>query len=236
MTFDPAVAEAAVRHLHRHDPVLSKVIRQVGPVTLKLKRDRFEALARSIVGQQISGKAAESIYARFQALLHPEKISAESVRLLTTDEFRSAGLSPQKAGYLADLAERVATGEVRLSKLSKLSDDEVIEELTRVKGIGVWTAHMFLMFSLGRPDVFPDGDLGVRSAIRNLYGLSELPAKAESIEIAAAWRPYATIASWYCWRSLELPKPDLNVTEPVSKPTKRKPTDATPAKRKSAKK
>jgi DNA-3-methyladenine glycosylase II len=113
------------------------------------------------------------------------------------------GLSQQKAAYVLDLAERVNSGELQLARLSRLPDDAVIEALTQVKGIGVWTAQIFLIFSLGRLDVLPHDDLGVRMAIRNLYGLDELPTKEVSHKIAARWRPYASVASWYCWRSLE---------------------------------
>jgi DNA-3-methyladenine glycosylase II len=113
------------------------------------------------------------------------------------------GVSPQKSGYLLDLADGVMSGEVRLDRMSRMPDDEVIEALVQVKGIGIWTAQMFLIFSLGRPDVFPHDDLGVRSAIRNLYGLDDLPTKEVSHKIATPWRPYASVASWYCWRSLE---------------------------------
>jgi DNA-3-methyladenine glycosylase II len=126
------------------------------------------------------------------------------VAALSTQQLRAAGLSPQKTSYLHDLAAKVRDGTVRLDRVHRMSDEEVIAELIQVKGIGVWTAQMFLMFSLGRPDVFPHDDLGIRAALRKLYGLADLPRREESLAIAEPWRPYATIACWYCWRSLDL--------------------------------
>jgi DNA-3-methyladenine glycosylase II len=195
--------QQALRHLRRADPVMRDVIRRAGPFTLKRHRNRFRALVFSIVSQQISGKAAASIRARLVEYLKPDPISAQSISRLTPEELRSVGMSPQKTAYLLDLANRVARRELRLDLMARMTDEEVIEALIQVKGIGVWTAQMFLIFSLGRLDVFPHDDLGVRSAIRNLYGLNELPNKEVSHRIATPWRPYASIASWYCWRSLE---------------------------------
>lgn len=200
-----------MRHLRRRDPVLGAVIKAAGPFTLKTHRDRFGMLVRSIISQQISGSAARSIQRRLYELVLPGKIAPETLARLTPEKLRTAGVSPQKAKYLLDLAGKVSMGEVRLRRVARMSDEEVIEELIQVKGIGVWTAQMFLMFSLGRLDVFPHDDLGIRSALKNLYGLRELPDKETSHRIAAPWRPYATIASWYCWRSHEVEK--LAVTE-----------------------
>ncbi len=194
----------AQRHLRKRDPVMRRLIDAVGPFTLRLERDRFRMLVRSIISQQISGKAAKSIRERLEGLVAPEKISSHNLAALSVAELRSAGVSSQKAGYLHDLAAKVDAGAVRLQRVARMSDDEVIAELVQVKGIGVWTAQMCLMFSLGRLDVFPHDDLGIRSALRNLYGLTDLPDKQTSLEIAKPWRPYATIASWYCWRSHEL--------------------------------
>jgi len=198
--------QQAIRHLRKADPVMRDVIRQAGPFTMQLHRNRFRALVFSILGQQISGKAAASIRARLIEYLKPDQISPQSIARLTPEELRSVGLSGQKASYVLDLATRVAEGTLRLDRVARMSDEDVIESLVQVKGIGVWTAQMFLIFSLGRPDVFPHHDLGVRSAIRNLYGLEELPNKEISHKIATPWRPYATVASWYCWRSLEFKK------------------------------
>jgi DNA-3-methyladenine glycosylase II len=198
-----AAAEEAVRHLRRADPILGKVIDRVGPFQVQLEGDRFRALVRSIISQQISGHAARSILAKLAALLHPE-VTPEGLVRLTATELRAAGLSSQKAAYLQDLARRVQAGEVSLRRMARLPDEEVIAQLVQVKGIGVWTAQMFLIFSLGRWDVFPHADLGVRTALRNLYALDGLPDAKTSHRIAGAWRPFATVGSWYCWRSLEL--------------------------------
>ena len=193
----------ALEHLQRADPVMRDVIRRAGPFRLKLRRDRFYSLVSSILSQQISGKAAASIRARLEAHVAPETISPQNLSGLTPRKLRSLGVSPQKAKYLLDLAARVQSGELKLDRLARMKDEEVIEALVEVKGIGVWTAQMFLIFSLGRLDVFPHDDLGVRAAIRNLYGLEDLPDKETSHRIAMPWRPYASVASWYCWRSLE---------------------------------
>lgn len=161
-------------------------------------------LVRSIISQQISGKAARSIRGRLEGLVAPARMTPERLAGLSIEQLRAVGLSSQKGSYLHDLSAKVASGEVRLNRTGRMADDEVIAELTQVKGIGVWTAQMFLMFSLGRLDVFPHDDLGIKCALKNLYGLDELPDKATSHRIAMPWRPYATIASWYCWRSLEV--------------------------------
>jgi DNA-3-methyladenine glycosylase II len=203
MTMQNNEIEQAIRHLRKADPVMRNVIRKAGPFTMQLHRNRFRALVFSILGQQISGKAAASIRARLIEYLKPEQISPQSIARLTPEKLRSVGVSLQKANYLLDLATQVADGKLRLDRVARMSDEDVIDALVQVKGIGVWTAQMFLIFSLGRPDVFPHDDLGVRSAIRNLYGLDELPNKEISHRIATPWRPYATVASWYCWRSLE---------------------------------
>lgn len=203
MKFQPETLSAAVKHLRSADPVLRPVIDRIGPFAMTLDRHRFRSLVRSIISQQISGNAARSIRARLEALTAPGPINAEKLLRLSPKQFRSAGVSPQKTRYLQDLAEKVAAGQVRLNALARMDDEEVIAELIQVKGIGVWTAQMFLMFSLGRLDVFPHDDLGIRSAIRNLYVLDELPDRRVSEAIAARWRPFATVASWYCWRSLE---------------------------------
>ncbi len=195
--------QQALRHLRRADPVMRSVIRRAGPFTLQRRRNRFQALVFSILAQQISGKAAAAIRGRLLDYLKPQQLSPSAIAKLTLQELRSIGLSQQKASYVLDLAQRVNSGELHLPRMSRMPDEGVIEALTQVKGIGVWTAQMFLIFSLGRPDVFPHDDLGVRVAIRNLYGLDELPNKEVSHKIAAPWRPYASVASWYCWRSLE---------------------------------
>jgi DNA-3-methyladenine glycosylase II len=193
-----------IRRLRKADPILGAAIGAVGPWRLKFHRNHFHALARAIVFQQISGHAARTIWTRVVALSAPDRFTAKAVLELPDERLRSAGLSPQKLRYLRDLSSRVEDGRLRLSRLARLQDDQIIEQLTAVSGIGVWTAQMFLLFSLGRPDVFAPDDLGLRSAIRKLYGLNELPNRAQSHEISARWQPYRSIASWYLWRSLEL--------------------------------
>ena len=206
MTIDSGKIDKAIRHLRAADPVMRDLIRKTGRIQLKLHRDRFRALASAIISQQISGKAAASIKARLMQRVAPERLSPENLSRLTKEELRLVGVSNQKATYLLDLAARVQRGEVQLGQMARMRDDQIIESLTQIKGIGVWTAQMFLIFSLGRLDVFPHGDLGIRSAMKNLYGLDELPDKDASHRIAEPWRPYASIASWYCWRSLESTK------------------------------
>ena len=200
---DPVVA---ARHFRKADPVIAGVVKQVGQYTLKPQRDRFDMLVRSIISQQISTSAARSIRAKLAALIAPEKMSPEVLARFSLEQLRSAGLSPQKASYLHDLAAKAADGTVRLKIIGRMGDEEVIEELIQVKGIGRWTAQMFLIFSLGRPDVFPPDDLGIKMALRNLYGLADLPTKEEAHALAAPWSPHSTFATWYLWRSLDLAK------------------------------
>jgi DNA-3-methyladenine glycosylase II len=196
--------EKGLKHLRKSDPVMREVIRRAGPFTLKVKRDRFQALVHSILGQQISGKAALAVRRKLEELVGPDGMTPQYLSTLNHEVLRSAGLSKQKASYVLDLSQRVHVGTLPLERLVRLSDDAVIESLVQVKGIGVWTAHMFLIFSLGRLDVLPHGDYGVRSAIQKLYKLEDLPDRETCHRIAEPWRPYASIASWYCWRSLEL--------------------------------
>lgn len=196
--------EAAMKHLHGVDPIISRLIKQAGPFSLKLNRDRFGMLVRSILSQQISTKAAQSIRRKLDELIHPQTLSAEVIDKLSEDQLRSAGLSRQKVSYLKDLASHVLDQRLRLERIGRLSDEDAIAQLIQVKGIGRWTAQMFLIFSLGRLDVFPHDDLGVRSSIKALYDLDELPSKQESHAIAANWKPYSTVASWYCWRLIDL--------------------------------
>jgi len=201
----PEVAKAAIAHISSVDPVMRRLIESVGPFTLKPQRDRFRMLVRSIISQQISTRAAQSILARLEAAVEPGDITAESLMLLRPHQMRRIGLSPQKQKYLKHLAQNVLDKRVRLERLGRISDEEVIAELIQVHGIGRWTAQMLLIFTLGRPDVFPYDDLGVRTAMKRAYGLNDLPDKSTAHDIASRWRPYATVGSWYCWRSLALP-------------------------------
>jgi len=203
MSFQPVQVETGLTYLRNADSILATVIDRVGPFTLRVHRNRFGSLVRSIISQQISGSAARSIGLRLERLLAPERITPETLSRLNPRQLRQAGVSPQKSGYLLDLANKVLNGEVTLKGLSRRTDEEIVRHLVQVKGIGVWTAQMFLIFSLARMDVFPHEDLGIRVALRNLYRLKDLPDKTVSYRIANRWRPYATLASWYCWRSLD---------------------------------
>ena len=212
MTIPSKKVEAAIRHLKSADPIMNSLIERAGPFVLKLNRDRFGMLVRSILSQQISTNAARSIRMRLDELLKPNRLSAEALINVTDEQLRAVGLSRQKISYLRDLTACVYEGRLRLERIGRLADEEAIVELTQVKGIGRWTAQMFLIFSLGRLDVFPHDDLGIRSSIKELYALGELPDKQRSHEIAAAWKPYASIATWYCWRHLDV-KPAPTPTE-----------------------
>jgi len=192
-----------LRHLRERDPVIAAVIARAEKFAIELEPDLFQALVRSIVGQQISGSAARSIHRRLTETAGGGQNFAQVFQHWPLETFRAAGISAQKAGYLQDLARKTASGEVQLAGLAEKSNGEVITELTRVKGIGEWTAHMVLIFSLGRLDVFPTGDLGVRAAIQKLYRKRTLPKPRQLVKFEKLWQPYASIASWYCWRSLE---------------------------------
>lgn len=191
----------ARRHLSRRDPVLKKLIQTVGPCTLQHNDDHFTVLVRSIVSQQISTKAAKSISAKLEDVLQPKGICAESILKASEEELRSAGLSTAKRRSLKDLAEKVHAGEVQFKDIADREDEEVIAHLLPVRGIGRWTAEMFLIFGLGRLDVLPVADLGLRVGVQRQYELEERPEVEELIKIAESWQPYRTIATWYIWRS-----------------------------------
>jgi DNA-3-methyladenine glycosylase II len=195
----------AISHLRRVDPVLARVIEQVGPCRLRPQTggSHFEFIARSIIFQQLSTKAATTIHGRVQALCGGS-ISAAPLSGLTDEALRGAGLSRQKLGYLRDLCLRAADGTIDETCLPGLPDDEVIRHLVQVKGVGVWTAQMFLMFRLVRPDILPVLDLGVRKGVQRAYRLRKLPDAKRVEKIAAPWAPYRTVGSWYMWRVLEL--------------------------------
>ena len=210
----------AILHLKKCDPVMRTVIESVGPFRMEFGEPTFHSLAESIVYQQLNGKAAATIFKRFTDLAG-DPLTPEGILKLTPEQMRSVGLSKQKSSYLLDMAERAHRGELDFSRISDMSDEEVIEHLTQVKGIGVWTAHMFLMFTLRRPDILPTGDFGIRMAIYKHYldkarrNGSKNPAKAgkrkiilpkpEQMEkIAKSWAPYRSIACWYLWRSLDV--------------------------------
>jgi len=202
---DVALLRKAEAHLRRADPVLARIVEVVGPAPLKIDRSpAFAALLESIVYQQISGKAAAAIHRRLCAALgrripRPEDVAAASDKAL-----RAAGLSRVKVAYMRDLAVRAVSG-LPLRSLSRLDDERVVEALIQVKGIGRWTAEMFLMFRLLRPDVLPVGDYGIRKAMQRAYRLGKLPKPDVMQRIAEPWRPYRSVACWYLWRSLDSP-------------------------------
>ncbi|HTQ84914.1 MAG TPA: DNA-3-methyladenine glycosylase [Candidatus Solibacter sp.] len=201
---------AAVRHLKRADPVMRRIIIRVGPCLLheRVQTNPLRALVGAIIAQQISWHAARTVEARFFAIYgcdstdrharfpEPERILATPVRKL-----RAAGLSRQKVSYIRDIAARAASGELPLAHLGRMKDDVIMERLTAVKGIGRWTAEVFMLFSLGRPDVLPVDDLGIQHAIRLAYKLRRIPSEKKMLELAEVWRPYRSVASWYLWRS-----------------------------------
>ena len=197
----------AQRHLARRDRILKRLIADIGHCTLRQEPNRFASLARSIISQQISTKAALAIRTRLEAVSTGGRLTADGILSLSDEGLRAAGLSAAKAKYLRDLAQHVSSGTVRLQTIHKLSDEEVIAALTPIRGIGRWTAQMFLMFRLGRPDVLPDLDLGVQKGIQRTYRLRKLPTPDKVKKIGAKWAPYRTVASWYMWRLLDAPTP-----------------------------
>jgi len=194
--------QQAIEHLKRSDPVLCAIIDRVGEYGIQFRDPDFETLVKSIVYQQLSGRVASVIFGRLSAAAGP-KLTPHSVLKLRPSRMRKLGLSTQKTDYIRDLARHTRDGRVVFEELRQLADHAVIERLTQVKGIGVWTVHMFLIFALRRTDVLPTGDLGIRNAIRKAYGMAELPTPAEMEAVAGSWRPYRSVATWYLWRSLE---------------------------------
>jgi DNA-3-methyladenine glycosylase II len=193
----------AVNHLKKSDPVLRAIIERVGPCRIEYGAAEFSSVAEAIVYQQLNGRAAATIFNRF-ADLAGRPITPEGILKLTDQQMRGVGLSKQKSAYLKDLAVKTAAGLLDFSRLSELSDEEVIKHLTQVKGIGVWTAHMFLIFSLRRPNVLPTGDYGVQTALKKHYKKRKLPKPKDMEKIAKPWEPYRSVACWYMWRSLDI--------------------------------
>jgi DNA-3-methyladenine glycosylase II len=242
MPVTPADYTAARRALMRRDPVLAAIIKHHGPCGLGAVRDRFDhfaMLVRAIVFQQLSTKAATTIHDRLMACLPAGNPTPDGLVTLTDEQLRAAGISRQKAAYLRDLGAKVSVGAVPLDAIDALADEEVITALTQVKGIGRWTAEMFLIFRLQRPDVLPLTDLGIINAIQKAYGLRKKPTPDRMRRIGEAWRPYRSVASWYLWRSLDSPSPSAKTSgdEPPSikisgtKPGSRKPSSTKPARK-----
>lgn len=193
-----------IHYLQSADPILATVIQQVILPPLVPSDSYFEALTESIISQQLSIKAADTIYGRFKKLFKNERINAEEVLKLSDEKIRACGISLSKIKYIKDLAEKTLESGILFEQFEMMTDQEIIDELVKVKGIGIWTAQMFLMFTMGREDVFSYGDLGLRRAIEKLYKLKKEPSEKQAEKIADKWKPYRTIACRYLWKSLEL--------------------------------
>lgn len=197
--------QQAAQHLSANDGVLAPIIKQVGLPTLRPHINYYGALVNSIIGQQLSVKAAASIEQKFKDLFGGNFPAPEQILKKLPEDLRAVGLSYSKARYVQDLAQHIIDGQIKFDKLDRQSNDEIIAELTGVKGIGEWTVHMFLIFSMGRLDVLPVGDLGIKNGMRALYGFTDAPTPEQMREIAVkySWHPYESVASWYVWRSLK---------------------------------
>jgi DNA-3-methyladenine glycosylase II len=193
----------AILHLKKADPILADIIERVGPYRINYDEPSFASLAEAIVYQQLHGKAAATIFKRLTDVAGLP-LTPEGILKLSEQQMRAVGLSKQKLSYLRDLAAKTQSREVDFLKLPDLPDEEVIQHLTRIKGIGVWTAHMFLMFSLRRSDVLPTGDLGIQMAVKKHYRKRKLPKPKDMEKIAKCWSPYRSVACWYLWRSMDI--------------------------------
>ena len=201
ITATPEYWGEACKHLMKKDRVMKRLIPQFGEASLQSRGDAFVTLARSIVGQQVSVKAAQTVWDRFAQL--PRKITPTNVLKLKVDDMRAAGLSARKVEYIVDLALHFDNGALHVKKWSEMTDDAIIEELVAIRGIGRWTAEMFLMFHLMRPNVLPLDDVGLINGISHNYFSGEAVSRSEAREVAAAWAPYCSVATWYIWRSLD---------------------------------
>ena len=206
MPFAAQHLKAGRLHLMKSDPTMKKIIKLVGPFTAKTNANRFDVLVNSIVGQQISTAAATTIKRRLLEHLNDgqNRYSLVKLKEQSIDSLKEVGVSRQKATYLLDLVDKVDSEVVNLKKIGRKNNDAVIAELTQVKGIGVWTAQMFLIFSMGRLDVFPSGDLGIKNGIERFYDLEERPSVEQMQTIAEPWAPYESMASWYLWQGLDV--------------------------------
>lgn len=200
----PYDADIARRHIVKADPVMRDMVKRIGPYDLEVRGAPYESLIRAILYQQLAGPAAAAIERRFLAIFGDRIPPSHELIAVSDEELRAAGVSRQKAGYMRSLAEHFDNGVLSDRHIRRASDETVIELVTQVKGIGRWTADMLLLFCLGRPDVLPVGDLGVRASMRDAYGLDDLPSPAQMEEIAEPWRPYRSAATWYLWRRTDL--------------------------------
>lgn len=205
MTSHQQQLQYAAEHLGKHDAILEPIIKRAGLATYEPHSDYYAELVSSIIGQQLSVKAAASIEKRFKELFAGQLPSPEQILDKSAEELRAVGFSRPKANYVQDLARHIIDGRLKFEKLDVLSNQEITDMLVDIKGIGEWTVHMFLIFCLGRLDVLPVGDLGIRNGVRQLYGFEDVPTPGQIIEIAATnnWHPYESVASWYVWQSLD---------------------------------
>jgi DNA-3-methyladenine glycosylase II len=224
----PPYAREAIAHLLKADPVIAGIITKVGDLRLTHRPERFQALVRAIIFQQLAGNAAQAIFTRFVNLIGNGRFPAPAAVLAASDEImRQAGLSRGKMAYVRDLAVRVQNGEVNFTRFRRMEDEEIIAELTRVKGIGRWTAEMYLMFNLRRPDVLPVDDLGLRNAVRKAYGIDHPLTARQLREFGERWRPYRSAAVWYLWQSTRIVTPDAPLRA-APKPPKLPPSAQVP--------
>lgn len=200
----PTLQKKALKYLSQADPVMGKLIAIISPPEWHFSKNYFLSLAESVVSQQLSVKAADTIFGRVKALTNDSELTAETVLRMDSQKMRDAGLSWSKISYVKNLAEYTLVSDKVFEQFTAMSEEEIIAELTKVKGIGRWTVEMFLTFTMGKEDVFSLGDLGIKNAIKKLYGFSEDPSKEEMLAIAEKWRPYRSIASRYLWKSLDM--------------------------------
>jgi DNA-3-methyladenine glycosylase II len=198
---EPRTFRLGVKHISRYDPKIRQLVNKLGLIEFEAGGDPFESLVEAIISQQLSGKSARSIFNRVKALVRSDTVSAQALKKTPASKLRKAGISPQKSRYLKDLSSQVVNGTLNLDDLQMKPDDEVVQILDEAKGIGPWTAQMFLLFTLGRPDILPVDDLGIQTAIRKVYSLRKLPNAKKIEQIASKWHPYCSVASLYLWHS-----------------------------------
>jgi DNA-3-methyladenine glycosylase II len=203
---DARAFNAGFAHVRNSDPKLKAILDARGVIEFKPEGDPFESLVESILSQQLAGSAASAIIKKVRSLFPGGALEAKRVHRIEGKKLRAAGVSPQKLTYLKDLSARVVEGRLDLRALESMSDEDIIKVLDEVKGIGPWTVHMFLIFTLGRPDVLPVDDYGIRMSVQRIYGLSELPKRADIEKLAEKWRPYSTVASLYLWHAKDTPQ------------------------------
>jgi DNA-3-methyladenine glycosylase II len=198
---DARAFRAGFAHVRKSDPKLKEILDARGVIKFKPEGEPFESLVESILSQQLAGAAASAIIKKVRALFPDGELEAKRIHRIDAKRLRAAGVSPQKLSYLKDLSARVVEGRLDLEALESMSDEEIIDVLDQVKGIGPWTVHMFLIFTLGRPNVLPVDDYGIKTSVQRIYGLPQLPKRAEIEKLAENWHPYSTVASLYLWHA-----------------------------------